>query len=58
MVSTFMVGQAVAVPVHLLPAQPQPSIFVQAAELAALEHFVGVPEQLFVGSQPLSAKHC
>ena len=57
MVSAFMFVQAVAFPVHLLPSQAQPSILMQTAELAALEHLVGVPEQLLVGSQPLSAKH-
>jgi hypothetical protein len=56
-VSTFRLVQAVAVPVHLLPTQPQPSILMQAAELTALEHLLGVPEQLLVGPQPLSAKH-
>jgi len=56
-VSALMVVQAVAVPVHLLPSQAQPSILMQVAKLAALEHLVGVPEQLLVCSQPLSAKH-
>jgi len=56
-VSVPRLAQAVAVPPHLLPTQLQPSTLVQAAEVAAVEHFVGVPEQLLVGPQPLAAEH-
>jgi hypothetical protein len=51
-------AQARAVPLHLLPAQRHPSTLTHAAEVVAVLHFVGVPEQASVGVQPFSPVHC
>lgn len=51
-------AQGLAVPLHLLASQRQPSTLMHAAEVLAVLHLVGVPEHAFVGAQPLAAAHC